>query len=193
MNIYELIESEVTAKQAGRLYGLRFDRNGKRAFCPWHNDGKHPALAFFNDDKQCYCHVCHNGGNAVTLVAELLGVRNGEAAQQIIKDFNLNQPADNRQTPKTSAKIKERKDEKTEFNERWIKLCDIVHEADNELTKYKIKFKNIETFKSKKEWFIENVVEDDIDDRFDIVLGARCKANEELDIMWEMIKLGGIG
>ena len=88
-SIFELVKSEVTAKEAARHYGLRFDRYGNRAFCPWHDDGKHPALAFY-DDGGCYCFVCNRGGDAIALTAQLLGLGQYEAAKRLADDFNIN-------------------------------------------------------------------------------------------------------
>ena len=170
MNIFELIQREITAEQAGRLYGLKFAKNG-RAFCPWHDDGKHPALAFY--DGHCYCHACHNGGNAVNLTAQILGISNHKAALQLQQDFHLSQDVEYRSEPSTTVKHKPRKvNEREEFDKRWIYLCDVCHEAYDKLAKY---------------------TPDTIDDRFDLILGAMCSANQELDTMWEMIKDGRIG
>ena len=66
MTIFELIREEVSARQVAELYGLRFDKSG-RGFCPWHDDGKHAALKFFDDGRGCYCHACHMHGDAVSL------------------------------------------------------------------------------------------------------------------------------
>jgi len=86
-SIFEIVKSQVTAKQAAKFYGLPFDRTGNRAFCPWHDDGKHAALAFYDDG--CYCFACGCGGDSIALTARILGLKQYEAAKQLAKDFRI--------------------------------------------------------------------------------------------------------
>lgn len=162
MTIFELIQREVTAKQAAEMYGLRIDRNG-RGFCPWHDDGRHAALQFF-DNGLCYCHSCHEHGDATNLTAQMLGLTQKEAAEQIRRDFGLNGTVSAR--PSRAAKLSReaRKAARDAFTARWCHLCDVVHEADAKLAQY---------------------TPETADTEFDMILAARCRANEELDIMWE--------
>ena len=162
MTIFELVKQEVTARQAAELYGLRFDRIG-RGFCPWHEDGRHAALQFFDRDGGCFCHSCHQGGDAVDLTAKLLGLTPKEAAEQLQKDFHLDQPVDKRPSPATMKRRQAVKDERQRFNERWRFLCDVVHEADAILEKY---------------------TPETIDAQFDKVLRLRSMADLELEILW---------
>lgn len=171
MTIFELIREEVSARQVAELYGLRFDKSG-RGFCPWHDDGKHAALKFFDDGRGCYCHACHMHGDAVSLAAQMLGLSEMEAAERIRQDFHLDTPIDNRPDPLTKVKAQKRRDAKAEFNRRWGYLCDVVHEADAKLAQY---------------------TPDTIDSEFDLLLGVRCKADQELNLMWEDVKHGRVG
>lgn len=75
----------VTAEQAARLYGIRF--HGKRAFCPFHDDGRHPALAFKEGKFNCF--ACGAHGDSIDFVQQLNGVSNLEAARQLNADFGL--------------------------------------------------------------------------------------------------------
>lgn len=165
MTIFELIGQEVTARQVAELYGLKIDRSG-RGFCPWHDDGRHAALAFLPSG-DCYCHACHNHGDATDLAAQMLGVSKKEAAEQIRKDFRLDQPVDRRPNPATKIKRKKLEAARGAFDGRWGYLCEVVREADEKLAKY---------------------TPETIDAYFDLLLGARCKANDELDLMWEEMK-----
>lgn len=171
MTIFELIRQEVTARQVAELYGMKFDRSG-RGFCPWHDDGVHAALKFFADGSGCYCHACHNHGDTVALAAQMLGITDMEAAERIRQDFHLDQPIDGRPDPSTKVRAKRKRDAKAEFDKRWAYLCDIVHEAEARLAKY---------------------TPETIDAEFDVILGAMCKANQELDLMWEDMRCGRIG
>lgn len=167
MTLYETIRAEITARQAAEMYGLKISRNG-RGFCPWHDDGKHPALNFFDKDRRCYCHVCHNGGNAIALTSQILGVSYRDAAAQIAQDFHLSgyddyMPRD--QYIRIQKQIKAKRDLKSEFDKRWIYLSDVVHEAENKLKEYTV---------------------DTADERFTMILGAMAYANDELNYMWEV-------
>lgn len=172
MTIFELIHEEVTARQVARLYGMRFDRSG-RGFCPWHDDGKHAALKFFDDGSHCYCHACHQYGDTVSLAAQMLGITDIEAAERIKADFHLDQPVDRRPDPSTMARRRRKRDEEAErkaaINKRWGYLCDVVHEADARLSTY---------------------TPETIDAEFDVILSARCKADLELNLLWEDMRSG---
>ena len=88
MRLFE-IAHEISAKDAAIAAGLRFD--GKKAFCVWHDDGKHPALHFFPDGK-CFCFVCQRGGDAIDLYAQIYGLRPVKAAAKLANDFGIKQP-----------------------------------------------------------------------------------------------------
>ena len=162
MTIFELIRQEVTAEDAGRLYGLRFDRSG-RAFCPWHDDGHHAALQFFADGG-CYCHSCHQHGDAVGLTAQILGLTPREAAERLRQDFHLDKPVTTRPDPSTTAKRKRQQEEREARRKRWGLLCDVCREADDRLRQF---------------------TPETITPEFDAILAARCKADTELNILWE--------
>lgn len=81
--LFERIRERVTARDAAAMYGLEIGRSG-RARCPWHDD-KHPDLAFY--DERCYCHACHEGGDAVALTAKLYGLTPLDAARKVNVDF----------------------------------------------------------------------------------------------------------
>lgn len=102
MNIFEVVRDNVTAQDVAELYGLKFSRNG-RAICPWHNDHK-PDLAFYKNGT-CYCHACHNGGDAVNLASQIHGESAFVAAKRLVKDFRLLDPT-NEYYPKKRKKEK---------------------------------------------------------------------------------------
>lgn len=166
MTVFELVRQEVTAEDAARLYGLRFGRSG-RAYCPWHDDGNHPALKFL-DGGTCYCHSCHAHGDATAITAQMLGITPMEAAERIRADFHLDTPTSSRPNPTTKVKAKQRRDENERFNKKWGFLCDVVREADAELPRYD------------RETAWDNP-------RFVAVLKARTLADEQLHLMWETL------
>lgn len=164
MTPFEAIRSRVTAEEVGRRYGLHFDRSGKRAFCPWHDDGRHAALSFGRRDGGCHCFVCLNGGSCIDLAAKLLGVSIIDAAKTINADFGLGldfgTPPPVRVGPSPAEIQQARKEAK---NRRWSMLCDVAREADAELRA---------TADPNKSWD---------DPRFVQVLRAMAAANEQLE------------
>ena len=159
------MRNEVTAKQAAELYGLKFDRSG-RGFCPWHEDGKHAALQFFPDGG-CYCHSCHAYGDAADIVAQMLGISQMRAAWQIYRDFKLNKPVDQRENPETKRQMQRKRDERAAKAKEYSRLCEIVREADERLAKY---------------------TPETIDAEFDLLLGARNKAEQGINLLAEEMK-----
>ena len=72
-----------------RGWGYVAKRDGDTSasyLCPWHDDHR-PDLAFYGE--RCYCHACHQGGDAVALTARLHGLTMAEAARKINADFRL--------------------------------------------------------------------------------------------------------
>ena len=86
MNAFVAIRSSVSAKQAAEAYGLRFDRTGRRASCPWHDD-RHPSLSF--KGQGCKCFACNAGGSAIDLTMHLFGLDAKDAAAKLNADFRL--------------------------------------------------------------------------------------------------------
>lgn len=75
----------VGAEDAARHMGIRFQ--GSRAFCPFHADGRHPALSF--KDGRYRCFACDAHGDSIDLVAGLLDVKPLEAARYLNSAFSL--------------------------------------------------------------------------------------------------------
>lgn len=125
-NLFAEVHDRVTALEAAEFYGLEFGRN-KRAVCPWHAD-KHPDLAFYDDGARCYCHACHEGGDAIALTAKLFGLSTLDAARKLNDDFKLGIDAGARPSPKVAQrKLKSIQRRETErwATKQYCKLCDI--------------------------------------------------------------------
>ena len=162
MNIYEAIAERVTAKEAAALYGLKF--RGGRAVCPWHND-HHPDLAFY--DSHCFCHACHNGGDAVALTAQLFNVSMLDAAARLNKDFNLKLNLNTPTIPTGQTKAQLQQQEQQRINRNYGMLCEIERQADARLR---------EMSENEKDW---NSLWDN--PRFVSALEARSRAAISLD------------
>ena len=114
------IREAVTAKQAAELYGLKFDRRGLKAVCPWHNDHR-PSLSF--KGSRCKCFACNNGGDAVDLTAQIFGVSMLDAAKQLQKDFGVGTEIDRAGVAKAKALQRAREAAKAAENRRYDQLC----------------------------------------------------------------------
>lgn len=86
-NIFNQIR-QIPAVETARRFGVDFRKKGNRwvAPCPFHND-RNPS--FFAYSERFHCFGCGWSGDAVDLVAELLGLRPFEAAQEIAGAFGL--------------------------------------------------------------------------------------------------------
>lgn len=133
MSIIEAVSEAVSAKQAAELYGLKFDRRGSKAICPWHSD-RHPSLSF--KGKKCKCFACNNGGDAVDITAQILGVSLIEAAQRLQRDFGVGVPVDRADIKELRAKQQAREKAKADSVRRYCDLCDIETACGQALQAY---------------------------------------------------------
>ena len=80
--------SEIAARLSAEDFARReLPMKGNRAKCPFHN-GEHYNLQFFRDGK-CYCHVCHKGGDVVTLASSVWHVSQKDAAEMLNDEYML--------------------------------------------------------------------------------------------------------
>ena len=121
MTLIQAIRENVTAKRAGEVYGLQFDRRGYKALCPWHKD-TNPSLSF--KGAKCHCFACNNGGDAVDLVAQLYGLSLVDAAKKIQSDFGLGVEVDYESLKRLKAQQRAREIAKEAARRRYIKLCE---------------------------------------------------------------------
>lgn len=133
MSLIEAVSEAVTAKQAAELYGLKFDRRGNKAVCPWHSD-RHPSLSF--KGKKCKCFACNAGGDAVDLTAQILGVPLMEAAQRLQRDFGIGVPVDRVDLRELRAKQRAAEAAKIMSNRKYCDLCDIECSCGQALQAY---------------------------------------------------------
>lgn len=84
---YAEVKRLVGIRRAAEFYGYPVDRQG-RCLCPFHQD-RHPSMKIYPHDGGYYCFACGEGGDVVTFVSRLYGLRNEEAAKKLIEDFSL--------------------------------------------------------------------------------------------------------
>lgn len=84
---YETIKGHLTMRQVAEHYGYPADRKGW-CLCPFHKDS-HPSMLLYPDGRGFYCFSCGTGGDAVSFVARLFGLKNAQAARQLAEDFHI--------------------------------------------------------------------------------------------------------
>lgn len=85
MSIFEDVKASLDIKQVVEHYGYSVNRAGKFV-CPFHND-THPSASIKNNYFNCF--VCGAGGDVITFVAKLFGLRNMDACKKLAEDFGL--------------------------------------------------------------------------------------------------------
>lgn len=85
MNLFELVKSSITVKQAAEKYGLQVNRNGMTC-CPFHDDHT-PSMRLNNTFY--YCFGCRATGDVIDFVAQLFGLSKYEAAKKLAADFGI--------------------------------------------------------------------------------------------------------
>lgn len=93
-DVFRKVRERVTAEDAGRHYGLQFDRRGW-ALCPFHHD-RHPSMSFKNGRFRCW--VCNVGGDSIDLTSRLLSLDAIGAVRRLNEDFRLALPLDHQPT-----------------------------------------------------------------------------------------------
>ena len=84
MSIFADVKQHISAKEVAQGYGLKVSDKGM-ACCPFHDD-RHPSMKI---DSGYYCFACGAKGDANNYAASLFSLSQYDAAQKIIRDFNL--------------------------------------------------------------------------------------------------------
>lgn len=84
---YETIKGHLNMRQVAEYYGYPADKKGW-CICPFHKDS-HPSMLLYPDGRGFYCFSCGAGGDAVSFVARLFGLKNAQAARQLAEDFHI--------------------------------------------------------------------------------------------------------
>lgn len=177
MTLFDAIKESVTARDAAEAYNLHFG-HGRRARCPWHEDSN-PDLAFY-DNGTCYCHACHNGGDAIALTAQIFGLSMKSAARKLNDDFRLGLDIDRPLSSAERRRIEKRRRQRDQAREKdqkkrheWDLLCRVKHEADRQI-------EEIVSAADPSDW---EKVWDNPD--FVKALSYKARAENDLDRVWE--------
>lgn len=96
-NLFQDIKEKVSMQQVAEHYGLRINR-ANMACCPFHPD-RHPSMLV--DQNHYYCFGCHAHGDAIDYVARLFHLSQIQAAEKLVRDFDL--PVKDRETASEKA------------------------------------------------------------------------------------------
>lgn len=141
-----------------------------RAKCPFHH-GEHYNLQLLRNGK-CYCHVCHKGGDVVTLAAATWGTTQLQAAKLLNEQFALGVEDSDAPTldvlEQRERERRERDRQREEERKRWSAACDREREARAKLERF--------------------TAADADKAEFDQALQNMVKAQTELDLMWAGVR-----
>ena len=85
MNLFKIVKTTVTVKQAVALYGLPITTTGMTR-CPFHEDHT-PSMKL--NDAYYYCFGCGATGDVIDLTARLFTLSSLQAARKLAQDFGL--------------------------------------------------------------------------------------------------------
>ena len=85
MNLFKIVKTTVTVKQAAALYGLPITTTGMTR-CPFHEDHT-PSMKL--NDAYYYCFGCGATGDVIDLTAHLFDLSSLQAARHLAQDFGL--------------------------------------------------------------------------------------------------------
>ncbi|MDQ2732247.1 MAG: CHC2 zinc finger domain-containing protein, partial [Armatimonadota bacterium] len=71
VDIVAVVSEYVTLRRHGREF---------QGLCPFHSE-RSPSFSVNPEKGFWYCHGCHEGGNAITFLAKVEGVSNGQAVR----------------------------------------------------------------------------------------------------------------
>ena len=85
MNLFKIVKTTVTVKQAAALYGLPITTTGMTR-CPFHEDHT-PSMKL--NDAYYYCFGCGATGDVIDLTARIFDLSSLQAARKLVQDFDL--------------------------------------------------------------------------------------------------------
>ena len=85
MNLFKIVKTTVTVKQAAALYGLPITTTGMTR-CPFHEDHT-PSMKL--NDAYYYCFGCGATGDVIDLSARIFDLSSLQAARKLVRDFDL--------------------------------------------------------------------------------------------------------
>ena len=134
-DLFALVKSNVTPRQAAERYGLVINRSGF-AVCPFHAE-KTGSLKFFgNGTAHCFG-ACGRNYDAVDIASVLTGLKALDAAKLICADFGLDPcVAPERRPEGTETPYQRQKRKQAEETRRYALLCEREQPSHALLARY---------------------------------------------------------
>ena len=162
MNLFKIVKTTVTVKQAAALYGLPVTPNGM-VCCPFHEDHT-PSMKL--NDTYYYCFGCGATGDVIDLTARLFDLSSLQAARKLAQDFGLG-PA---KPPSGAVALPKTPIASSNAQQEDIAHClRVLYDYRNLLTRWRTEFAPLSPEESLDDRFVEALhmldVVDDLMDR----------------------------
>ena len=161
MNLFKIVKTTVTVKQAAALYGLPITTTGMTR-CPFHEDHI-PSMKL--NDAYYYCFGCGATGDVIDLTARLFTLSSLQAARKLAQDFGLGPD----KPPSGAVVLPKPPIAPSNAQQEDIAYClRVLHDYRNLLTRWRIKYAPHSPEESLDERFVEALhMLDVVDDLMD--------------------------
>ena len=189
MSIFQSVKESVTARQAAEQYGLKVNRNGM-VCCPFHKD-RHPSMKVENG---FYCFACGAKGDVITFVSEFFHLVPLEAAKKLAEDFQISikdsgtqkkrkrkRTSETRSLYETEGKMEQWEQECIRILSEYLRLLEGwkgVYAPKDPGDEWAEKFVEACRQKEKAEYYLDILLEGDLQDRIDFLLDKGKEVKE---------------
>ena len=162
MNLFKIVKTTVTVKQAAALYGLPITTTGMTR-CPFHEDHT-PSMKL--NDAYYYCFGCGATGDVIDLTARIFDLSSLQAARKLVQDFGLGPD----KPPSGAVALSKPPTASSDVQQEDVSYClRVLHNYRNLLTKWQTKYAPHSPEESLDERFVEALhmlgIVDDLMDR----------------------------
>ena len=190
MNMFQTVKESVNARQAAERYGFKVNRNGMIC-CPFHND-RHPSMKV---DKGFYCFACGAKGDVSTFAADFFHLSPLEVVKKLAEDFQIpimrktaekKNCSNNKKTRKrtiyeTEKKVEQWEQECIRILSEYLRLLEgwkRVYAPKDPGDEWAEKFVEACRQKEKAEYYLDILLEGDLQDRIDFLLDKGKEVKE---------------
>ena len=162
MNLFKIVKTTVTVKQAAALYGLPITTTGMTR-CPFHEDHT-PSMKL--NDAYYYCFGCGATGDVIDLTARIFDLSSLQAARKLVQDFGLGPD----KPPSGAVALSKPPTASSDVQQEDVSYClRVLYDYRNLLTRWRTEFAPLSPEESLDERFVEALhmldVVDDLMDR----------------------------
>ena len=148
MNLFKIVKTTVTVKQAAALYNLPITTTGMTC-CPFHEDHT-PSMKL--NDTYYYCFGCGATGDVIDLTARLFDLSSLQAARKLAQDFGLG-PA---KPPSGAVALSKLPTVSSDAQQEDVSYClRVLHDYRDLLTRWQTEFAPRSPEESLDERFVE--------------------------------------